>query len=64
MASEVISDIKIELFDLNYLCCHVYLDSKWLHELNDTQPHARTYGQISSIDLRGYAAGKNAFIAC
>ena len=36
MASEVISDIKIELFDLNYLCYHVYLASKGLHELNDT----------------------------
>ena len=36
MASEVISDIKIELFDLNYLCYHVYLASKGLHELNQT----------------------------
>ena len=56
MASEVISDIKIELSDLNYLCYHVYLASKGLHELNDT----RTYvGDLSSIDLRGFAAGKN-----
>ena len=57
MASEVISEIKIELSDLNYLCCHVYLASKGLHELNAT--YARTHGQISSIDLRGFAAGKN-----
>ena len=59
MASEVISDIKIELFDLNYLCYHVYLASKGLHELNDT--YVRTYqrGDLSSIDLRGFAAGKN-----
>ena len=57
MASEVISDIRIELFDLNYLCCHVYLASKGLHELNDTR--TRTYvGDLSSIDLRGFAAGK------
>ena len=40
MASEVISDMKIELFDLNYLCYHDYLASKGLHELNQT--HART----------------------
>ena len=43
MASEVISDIKIELFDLNYLCYHVYLASKGLHELNDTYT---TYEEI------------------
>ena len=57
MASEVISEIKIELSDLNYLCCHVYLASKGLHELNDTYA---TYqrGDLSSIDLRGFAAGK------
>ena len=55
MASEVISDIKIELSDLNYLCYHVYLASKGLHELNPT--HVR--GDLSSIDLRGFAAGKN-----
>ena len=42
MASEVISNIKIELFDLNYLCYHVYLASKGLHELNDTYVHVRT----------------------
>ena len=40
MASEVISDIKIELFDLNYLCYHVYLASKGLHELNATHTYA------------------------
>ena len=43
MASEVISEIKIELSDLNYLCYHVYLASKGLHELNDT--HTYAYGQ-------------------
>ena len=56
-ASEVISDIKIELSDLNYLCYHVYLASKGLHELNPTYTYQR--GDLSSIDLRGYAAGKN-----
>ena len=56
MASEVISDIKIELSDLNYPCYHVYLASKGLHELNATQ---RQRGDLSSIDLRGFAAGKN-----
>ena len=44
MASEVISDIKIELFDLNYLCYHVYLASKGLHELNQTA--TATYEEI------------------
>ena len=33
MASEVISDIKIELSDLNNLCCHASLASKCLHEM-------------------------------
>ena len=42
MASEVISDIKIELSDLNNLCCHASLASKCLHELNPT--YVRTYG--------------------
>ena len=56
MASEVISDIKIELFDLNYLCYLVCLASKGLHELNDTRTYVR--GDLSSIDLRGFAAGK------
>ena len=54
MASEVISDIKIELSDLNNLCCHASLASKCLHELNATY-----VGDLSSIDLRGFAAGKN-----
>ena len=36
MASEVVSDLRIELSDLNYLCYHVYLASKGLHEMNDT----------------------------
>ena len=44
MASEVISDIKIEVFDLNYLCYHVYLASKGLHELNQTA--TATYEEI------------------
>ena len=44
MASEVISDIKIELFDLNYLCYHVYLASKGLNELNQT--YVRTNEEI------------------
>ena len=33
MASEVISEIKIELSDLNNLCCHASLASKCLHEM-------------------------------
>ena len=36
-ASEVTCDLGIELSDLNYLCCHVSLASKGLHELNDTE---------------------------
>ena len=39
MASEVISDIKIELSDLNNLCCHASLASKCLHEMI---PNVRT----------------------
>ena len=56
MASEVISDIKIELSDLNNLCCHASLASKCLHEMI---PNGNIRGDLSSIDLRGYAAGKN-----
>ena len=40
MASEVISEIKIELSDLNNLCCHASLASKCLHEMIKT--HGRT----------------------
>ena len=32
--SEVTSDLKIQLSDLDYLCSHVSLASKGLHELN------------------------------
>ena len=42
MASEVISEIKIELSDLNNLCCHASLASKCLHELNPTYVRTRT----------------------
>ena len=55
MASEVISDIKIELSDLNNLCCHASLASKCLHEMI---ADVRTHGGDLSIDLHGYAAGK------
>ena len=58
MASEVISDIKIELSDLNNLCCHASLASKCLHEMI-AHVRQRQRGDLSSIDLRGYAAGKN-----
>ena len=58
MASEVISEIKIELSDLNNLCCHASLASKCLHEMIKTD--VRNVGDLSSIDLRGYAAGKKA----
>ena len=34
MTSEVTSDLKIQLSDLDYLCYHVSLASKGLHELN------------------------------
>ena len=52
--SEVTSDLKIQLSDHDYLCSHVSLASKGLHELNDTY-----IGGLPSIDLRGFAAGKN-----
>ena len=36
VASEVTSDLKIQLSELNYLCSHASLASKGLHELNGT----------------------------
>ena len=36
MTSEVTSDLKIQLSDLDYICFHVSLASKGLHEINDT----------------------------
>ena len=47
MASEVISDIKIELSDLNNPCYHVYLASKGLHELNPT--HEEIYHPLTCV---------------
>ena len=37
-------------------CSHAYLASKGLHELNETPTYR---GDLSSIDLRGFAAGNN-----
>ena len=56
-ASEVTPGLRTELSDLINPCYHASLTSKWLHYLNAT--YVRTYGQTSSIDLRGFAAGKN-----
>ena len=50
MASEVKYDLRIELSDLNYLCCHAFLASKCFWELIET-------GRLSSLDLRGFALG-------
>ena len=55
-ASEVTPGLRTELSDLINPCYHASLTSKWLHDLNGT--HVRTYGQTSSIYLRGFAAGK------
>ena len=41
--SEVTSDLKILLSDLDYLCSHVSLASKGLHEINDTQAEEEVY---------------------
>ena len=41
--SEVTSDLKILLSDLDYLCSHVSLASKGLHEINDTCIHTRRF---------------------
>ena len=49
MASEVISEIKIELFDLNYLCYHVYWASKGLHELNQTYGNEEIYHPLTCV---------------
>ena len=59
-ASEVTPGLRTELSDLINPCYHASLTSKWLHELNatDARTYVRTHGQTSSIDLRGYAAGK------
>ena len=45
--SQFTCDLGIELSDLNYLCSHVSLASKGLHELNDTGGG----GQTSPIDF-------------
>ena len=37
MASEVANVLGIELSDLNYICCHVFLASKCSHILNETE---------------------------
>ena len=58
-ASEAASDLTIELSDLNNLCCHASLASKCFHEMIKTDVRQRQRGDLSSIDLRGYAAGKN-----
>ena len=44
--SEVRSDLKIQLSDLNYICSHVSLASKGLHELNPDGG-----GQTTPIDF-------------
>ena len=44
------NDLRIELSDLNYLCCHAFLASKCFWELIET-------GRLSSLDLRGFALG-------
>ena len=57
MASEVISDIKIELSDLNYLCYHVYLASKGLHEMIATYEeiyHPLTCVATPQVKMSGF----------
>ena len=53
MASEVKSDLKIEIYCLNYLCSHVSLVSKCFYELNQTEEetnyrgdHKATFAQL------------------
>ena len=53
--SEVKADLKIELSDLNYLCSHASLACKGFPEMIDNNKR----GQLWSIDLRCFAAGKN-----
>ena len=49
MASEVISDIKIELSDLNNLCCHASLASKCLHEMIKTYATQEIYHPLTCV---------------
>ena len=49
MALEVISDLGIELNDLNYLRTHVYLTSESLHELHATTEEAKYHPLTSCL---------------
>ena len=49
MASEVISDIKIELSDLNNLCCHASLASKCFHEMIKTYGNEEIYHPLTCV---------------
>ena len=48
-ASEVRSDLKIQLSDLNYTCSHVFLPSKVLYELNATQEEEEVYHPLTCV---------------
>ena len=49
ITSEITSDHGIELGDLNYLCSHVFLASKGLHELNATQAEEEVYDPLTCV---------------
>ena len=44
---EVLSDLEIQLIDLDYICFHVPLASKGLHEINDT--YEEVYHQLTRV---------------
>ena len=51
MTSDGTSDLKIQLSDLDYLCSHVSLASKGLHELNATQAEEEVYDPLTCVAL-------------
>ena len=46
-ASEFTNDLGIELSDINYICCHIFLASICLHILNDTEEEEKRLPLIS-----------------
>ena len=59
MASEVISEIKIELSDLNNLCCHASLASKCLHEMIKTRPRTAKDDPLTCVASPQVKKGEN-----